>query len=126
MPPTTPPGRTANPGWKVVGRAKGVMMMATLLIMVVAALFVAPLLAGTLRDNGIKPSGVAALFLSAPWLVLPLSIPAFAACWPLVKGTERPIWWMTVSTLLALLPLGFFLYGAVGAIAELYTAAFNF
>jgi len=110
----------------VVGRAKGVMMMATLLIMIVAALFVAPLLAGTLRDNGIKPSGVAALFLSAPWLVLPLSIPAFAACWPLVKGTERPIWWMTISTLLALIPLAFFLVGGVGAIAELYSAALNF
>ncbi|MFM7051841.1 MAG: hypothetical protein ACKOYN_06885 [Planctomycetota bacterium] len=123
-PPTDPPRSAADSALRATGRAKAVMMIVTLVVLFAASLFVAPLLGGVLRDNGVKPeSGAAALFLSYPWLTLPLSLPSLWACIRLVRGADRPFLWMLAATLLALLPLAFFLVGAVSAIAELYNAA---
>ena len=101
------------------------MMVATVVVMTGVALFVAPMLASVLREQGIAATGVGALYLRAPWLVGILSLPTLATCWPLVRGTEHAIRWMTITTLLALIPLGFFLFGAVGCIAQIYSAALD-
>ena len=113
----------AKDGWRLVGRIKGWMMIATVIGMSAAAYFVASMLAGVLRENKISPSGVSELYLSAPWIVSVLSLPALAACVPLVRGTDRAMRWMTISTVLALAPLAFFLFGAVGCIAAIYSSA---
>ena len=113
----------AKDGWRLVGRIKGWMMLATVIVMSVAAYFVASMLEGVLRENKITPSGVSELYLRAPWIVSVLSLPALAACLPLVRGTDRAMRWMTISTVLALAPLAFFLFGAVGCIAAIYSAA---
>lgn len=110
-------------GWMLVGRIKGWMMVATVIVMSVAAYFVASMLEGVLRENKISPSGVSELYLRAPWIVTALSLPALAACLPLVRGTDRAMRWMTISTVLALAPLAFFLFGAVGCIAAIYSSA---
>ena len=110
-------------GWRLVGRIKGWMMVATVVVMSGAAYFVASMLAGVLRENKIAPTGVSELYLGAPWIVSVLSLPALAACLPLVRGTQQAIRWMTISTVLALIPLAFFLFGAVGCIAAIYSAA---
>ena len=110
-------------GWRLVGRIKGWMMVATVIGMSAAAYFVASMLAGVLRENKISPSGVSELYLSAPWIVSVLSLPALAACVPLVRGTDRAMRWMTISTVLALAPLAFFLFGAIGCIAAIYSSA---
>lgn len=110
-------------GWKLVGRIKGWMMVATVVVMSGAAYFVASMLAGVLRENRIAPTGVSELYLSAPWIVSVLSLPALAACLPLVRGTQQAIRWMTVSTVLALIPLAFFLFGAIGCIGAIYSSA---
>ena len=110
-------------GWRLVGRIKGWMMVATVIGMSAAAYFVASMLTGVLRENKISPSGVSELYLGAPWIVSVLSLPALAACVPLVRGTDRAVRWMTISTVLALAPLAFFLFGAVGCIAAIYSSA---
>lgn len=118
-----PPRAGGKDGWRLVGRVKGWMMVATVIVMAGASHFVASMLGGVLAENKIKASGVGALFLSAPWIVAVLSIPTLASCLPLVRGTQRAFLWMTVSTLLALIPLGFFLYGAGSCIAAIYNSA---
>ena len=118
-----PPPGAGKDGWKLVGRIKGWMMVATVVVMSGAAYFVASMLAGVLRENRIAPTGVSELYLNAPWIVSVLSLPALAACLPLVRGTQQAIRWMTISTVLALIPLAFFLFGAVGCIAAIYSSA---
>lgn len=122
-PPAASDEKAKKDGWSLVGRIKGWMMVATVVVMSGAAYFVASMLAGVLRENRIAPSGVGELYLSAPWIVSLLSLPALAACLPLVRGTQQAIRWMTISTVLALIPLAFFLFGAVGCIAAIYSAA---
>lgn len=98
-------------------------MVVTVVGMSAVSYFVADMLGGVLRENKITPSDMGALFLRAPWVVAVLSIPALAACAPLVRGTDRAMRWMTISTVLALIPLGFFLLGAVGCVAAIYSSA---
>jgi hypothetical protein len=121
--PAAPQPAAGKDGWRLVGRIKGWMMVATVVVMSGAAYFVASMLAGVLRENKIAPTGVSELYLGAPWIVSVLSLPALAACLPLVRGTQQAIRWMTISTVLALIPLAFFLFGAVGCIAAIYSAA---
>ena len=118
-----PPTASGKDGWKLVGRIKGWMMIATVVVMSGAAYFVASMLTGVLRENKIAATGLSALYLGAPWIVSVLSLPALASCVPLVRGTQRAIRWMTISTVLALIPLAFFLFGAIGCIAAIYSAA---
>lgn len=129
MPPIPPaPDHRApapSPAWTLIGRVKGVALIATAIVLSAAALFIAAMLRKTLAEEGIEPSGAAKLFFDAPWIVGVLSIPAVAACWPLLKGTRRPILWMTVSSLLLLPPLALLLYGAVAPVAAIYEKALD-
>ena len=118
-----PPRAGGKDVWRLVGRVKGWMMVATVVVMAAASYFVANMLGGVLRENRIKADGVAALFLSAPWIVAALSIPTLASCVPLVRGTPKAFLWMTVSTVLALIPLAFFLFGAGSCVAAIYNSA---
>lgn len=124
-PPRQAPDRSINRGWRVVGVVKGWMMIATLVVLIVAAFLVRPLIVTILEKADLKASGMTMLYLEMTWLVIPLSIPAFASCLPLVRGTQRPILWMTIASLLSIVPLAFFLLGAIGGIAALYESALN-
>ena len=131
LPPPPPPPRTpvagvvTGTGWKTVGRVKAIMLLVTVAVMGLAAWFVAATLAPVLRENRVTPSGIADWYFRAPWLVLLLSLPAVWACVPLFRGTKRPFLWMTLSTLLLLPPIVFFLLGVVGAIGQIYSKALN-
>ncbi len=120
-PPRAAPSGTAR-AWTIVGRVKGV---ATALVMAAASIFIAAVLRPTLAEEGIELAGFAGLFFDAPWLVGVASLPAILACWPLLKGTRRPILWMTVSSLLLLPPLALLLYGAVAPVAAIYEKALD-
>lgn len=97
------------------------MLLVTVAVMALAAWFVAATLAPVLRENRVHLSGISEWYFRAPWLVLIISLPAVGSCIPLFRGTKRPFLWMTVSTLLLLPPIAFFLLGVVGAIGQLYS-----
>ncbi|MFM1821902.1 MAG: hypothetical protein RI967_168 [Planctomycetota bacterium] len=127
VPPPAPDHRAppSSRAWTIIGRVKGVALIATAVVMAAAAVFIASMLRKTLAEEGIEPTGAARLFFESPWIVGVLSIPAVAACWPLLKGTRRPILWMTVSSLLLLPPLALLLYGAVSPVAAIYEKALD-
>ena len=99
------------------------MLVVTLVLLMIAAFFVNPMVQHTLRDQGITPTGWTAFFLNNAWITTVLSLPALASVMPLLRGTKRPLYWMTMSTLLALFPLGSFLFGALGGIITIYERA---
>lgn len=99
------------------------MMVATMVVMALAAYFVAGQLGSVFRENRVKLDAAAQFFFDAPWIVAVLSIPALAATVPLVRGTDRAFMWMTISTLLVLLPLGYFLWAAASGLVPLYSGA---
>ncbi len=129
--PAAPPrsnllqGAALAQGFSVVGRVKGVMLVVTLALLAVASFFVNPMVLHTLRDQGITPTGWTAFLLNNAWITPLLCLPAFAAVVPLLRGAKRPFYWMTISTLLALLPLAAFLGGALGGIIAIYEHALS-
>lgn len=129
MRPPPPPRRSASgfqKGMVIAGRVKGVFLLVTTLALVAASVLIAPWIRKPLVEQGIEPTGLTAAYLDMPWLALLLSLPALATCVPLLRGAARPVFWMTVSTLLLVPPLGFFLWGAVGALASIYEKALDF
>lgn len=96
------------------------MLIATVLLVMVACVGLQPVMRGVVTSQQIKVEGMAKLYLDMPWIGVLLGLPALASCVPLIKGSRRPILWMTVSSLLLLLPVAFLLLGFVGCIAPLY------
>jgi hypothetical protein len=121
----TSPAPAGSRGWRLVGQVKGWMMIATIVVLILAAFLVRPLIFAILSKNNLAASGVTVLYLEHTWLVIPLSIPALASCVPLVRGTRRAILWMTVGSLLTVVPLAFFMLGAIGGIAALYSSVLD-
>ena len=96
------------------------MLIFTALLAMVACVALQPLLRGIVTAQSIKVEGFARVYLDMPWIGVLLGIPALAACVPLVRGSRRPFLWMTLATILLLLPFAFLLLGFVGCIAPLY------
>lgn len=112
-------------GARVTGRVKGVMMLITILVLVAAAFFLAPRMRSLASEFNVELHWTALWFTKHPWLVIPLALPALAVSSMLVAGVKRPILWMTVATVLVLLPLAFVLLGAFGPIAGMYSNALH-
>jgi hypothetical protein len=55
-----------------------------------------------------------------PWIGALLGIPALVSCIPLIRGTRRPLLWMSIATVFLLLPFAFLLGAFVGVMAPLY------
>ena len=118
-------GTGTSTGWSLMGRVKGWMMIGTVVLLSVAAYFIAAQLEPTLRENRVEIPTVTKLYFGAPWLVAVLSIPTLASCVPLVRGTKKPFLWMTVSSLLVVIPVVFMVWGAAAGLAGLYSGAFG-
>lgn len=127
--PTTRSTPVASGAWSqgftVVGRVKGALLVFTILALTAGSLFIGPLVRGTLREQGIEPTGLPKIYFDMPWLTAVLCIPALIAAIALMRGVARPFLWMTLSTLLLLPALAFFLLGAAGGVAMIYERAFE-
>ena len=110
-------------GLVVVGRVKAILLLVSIVALCAAALFLAPLIRGILAEQQVEPSGATAAYLDMPWITVLLALPALGSCVLLLRGPRRPFLWMTLATLLLLPALGFFLWGALGAIAAIYEKA---
>lgn len=135
-PPPPPPPRPSRPstdaapmaqalrkGVAVAGRVKGVFLLVTLLVLLAATFFIAPLLGATFEREGFKVDGWPGLFFSHPWLVLPLSLPGAISAVALVRGVRRPMLWMALSTVFLLIPTAFVLMGVLGGWMQLLDRA---
>jgi len=124
---TSATGLTAGvrAGLVVAGRVKAFFLVFSIVALCAAALFLAPLIRGILAEQQVEPTGVTAAYLGMPWIALVLALPALGACVVLLRGPRRPFLWMTLATLLLLPALGFFLWGALGAIAAIYEKALS-
>jgi hypothetical protein len=115
----TSPPKTSR-GWVLIGRVKAALLVITCLGTMAACLVVPMLLRSTVTEQEIVLSGFGALFLERPWVGVLLGVPALAASVPLLVGARRTILWMTIATLLLLLPFAFLLMGFVSCLAPLY------
>lgn len=122
MPPSNPPGSPSKPnaGWTLIGRVKAGFLILTVLLAMVACVGLQPILKRIVADQGIKVGEFAQIYLDKPWIGILLGIPALASCVPLIRGSRRPLLWMTVATILLLLPFAFLLLGFLGVIGPLY------
>lgn len=121
--PSSPAGGGLSKGWLLVGRVKAAMLVATTLLAMVACVLIRPLFAGIAADQGVKLEGFGAFYMAYPWVGSLLGIPALASCVPLIRGTDRTILWMTIATLLVLLPFGFLLGGFLSVVVPVYANA---
>jgi hypothetical protein len=118
---TQSPSTTATARlWIYLARAKAAFALVTVLLTVVASFALAPLLQQIANEQGVKLSGLAALYLERPWIGALLGIPALLASIPLWMGARRPLLWATLVTILVLVPIGFLLGAFLGVIAPLY------
>lgn len=118
MPPSSP--SRPNAGWTLIGRVKAGFLILTVLLSMVACVGLQPILKRIVIDQGIKVGEFAQLYLDKPWIGILLGIPALSSCVPLIRGSRRPLLWMTVATILLLLPFAFLLLGFLGVIGPLY------
>ena len=51
-----------------------------------------------------------------------LALPAVATCVPLIRGTRRPMLWMTIATIALLLPVAFLFGAFLSVVAPLYAS----
>jgi hypothetical protein len=109
-----------NRGLKILGRLKAGFLVLTVIIAMVACVGLQPVVKGVLQDQDIEVTGIAATFLDKPWIGLLLGLPALAACVPLLMGSRRTLLWMTLGTILALLPVIYLFLGFLGVMAPLY------
>lgn len=115
---TKPP--TTSKGWVLIGRVKAVFLVMTCLATMGACLAIPILARQIVKEQEIVLSEFAVLFLEKPWIGALLGLPALASSVPLLIGSRRPILWMTIATLLLLVPFAFLLMGFVSCIAPLY------
>lgn len=99
------------------------MLLVTTLLAMVACVLLRPLFAGIVADQGVKLDGFGAFYMAYPWVGSLLGIPALASCIPLIRGTNRTILWMSIATLLVLLPFGFLLGGFLSVVVPVYANA---
>ena len=118
MPPSSP--SKPNAGWTLIGRVKAGFLILTVLLSMVACVGLQPILKRIVIDQGIKVGEFAQVYLDKPWIGILLGIPALASCVPLIRGSRRPLLWMTVATILLLLPFAFLVLGFLGVIGPLY------
>jgi hypothetical protein len=109
-----------NRGLTILGRLKAGFLVLTVIIAMVACVGLQPILKGVLQDQDIEVTGIAATFLEKPWIGVLLGLPALAACVPLLMGSRRTLLWMTLGTILALLPVIYLFLGFLGVMAPLY------
>jgi len=109
-----------NRGLTILGRLKAGFLVLTVIIAMVACVGLQPILKGVLQDQDIEVTGIAATFLDKPWVGVLLGLPALAACVPLLMGSRRTLLWMTLGTILALLPVIYLFLGFLGVMAPLY------
>ena len=119
MPPTTDPPKT-NRGLTILGRLKAGFLVLTVIISMIACVGLQPILKGVARDQDLVVTGIAATFLDKPWIGVLLGLPALAVCVPLLMGSRRTLLWMTLGTILALLPVLYLFLGFLGVMAPLY------
>lgn len=96
------------------------MVVLTAALAMIACVGIHPLLQGIARSQNLKIEGYARIYLDMPWIGVLLGIPALAACIPLIRGSRRPLFWMSVATVLVLLPFAFLLMGFLGVMAPMY------
>ncbi|MEY3027198.1 MAG: hypothetical protein RLZZ238_2095 [Planctomycetota bacterium] len=110
----------------IVGRIKAGMVVFTVLLAMLACVLLQPLLKNLAADQGVEVSGLGALYISYPWLGIVLGIPALAACVPLIRGKGKTMLWMSLATILALLPFGLLFAGFLAVVVPLYTEPVKF
>ncbi len=125
QPSTTPSsgaGAAASKGWLLVTRVKAVMLLFTCFLAMAASLFLHPLLSNIVSNQGVKLGEFGALYMRAPWIGVVLALPAVATCVPLIRGTRRPMLWMTIATIALLLPVAFLFGAFLSVVAPLYAS----
>ncbi len=118
--PSFPPTATPSHGWIIIARVKAIMLVLTCLFAMAACIFLSPVLARITADQDVKLGEFGTFFMNYPWVGALLGLPALAACVPLLRGGKHPIVWMTVATLLVLLPFAYLLGGFVSVMEPLY------
>ena len=118
--PSLPPTATPSHGWIIIARVKAIMLVLTCLFAMAACIFLSPVLARITADQDVKLGEFGTFFMNYPWVGALLGLPALAACVPLLRGGKHPIVWMTVATLLVLLPFAYLLGGFVSVMEPLY------
>ena len=109
-----------NRGLTILGRLKAGFLVLTVIIAMVACVGLQPILKGVARDQNLAVTGIAATFLEKPWIGVLLGLPPLAVCVPLLMGSRRTLLWMTLGTILALLPVIYLFLGFLGVMAPLY------
>lgn len=109
-----------NRGLTILGRLKAGFLVLTVIIAMVACVGLQPILKGVVRDQNLVVTGIAVTFLEKPWIGVLLGLPALAVCVPLLMGSRRTLLWMTLGTILALLPVIYLFLGFLGVMAPLY------
>ena len=120
---SVPGGRKPASGWVIMGRIKAGMVVFTVLLAMVACVGLHPVLGNIVKDQGVKVEGLGAVYMAYPWLGVLLGLPALACCVPLFRGGSRTILWMSLATLLALLPFALLFMGFLAVVAPLYDIA---
>lgn len=113
--------RAPSNGWVIMGRIKAGMVVFTVLLAMAACVGLHPVLANFVKDQGVKVEGLGAVYMAYPWLGILLGVPALACCVPLFRGQSRTILWMSLATLLALLPFGLLFMGFLSVVVPLYS-----
>ena len=119
MIPSPPPSK-ASAGWTIVTRIKAGFLIFTVLLAMAASLLLQPVLKGIVVAQDLEVEGFALIYLTKPWIGVLLGIPALVCCLPLIRGSRHPLLWMTVATILLLLPFAFLLIGFLGVIGPMY------
>lgn len=107
-------------GWTLIGRVKAAFLILTVLLAMVACVGLQPIFKTIVTEQRIEVGEFARLYLEMPWIGALLGIPALVSCIPLIRGTNRPLLWMGIATVLLLLPFAFLLGAFVGIMAPLY------
>jgi hypothetical protein len=115
------PGAPApSRGWTLIGRVKAAFLIVTVLLAMVACVGLQPIFKTIVTEQQLKVGEFARLYLDMPWIGALLGIPALICCIPLIRGTRRPLLWMSIATIFLLLPFAFLLGAFVGIMSPLY------
>ncbi len=115
------PGASApSRGWTLITRVKAAFLVVTALLAMIACVGLQPIFKTIVTEQQIKIGEFARLYLEMPWIGALLGIPALVSCIPLIRGTRRPLLWMSIATVFLLLPFAFLLGAFVGVMAPLY------
>ena len=118
IPPNAP--SKPNAGWTLITRLKAGFLILTVLLAMIACVGLQPVLKGIATAQDVKVEGMARTYLEMPWIGVLLGIPALASCVPLIRGSRQPILWMTVASILLILPFAYLLIGFLGVIGPMY------